>query len=224
MPRHVKDYNDSFEAWCLHNNPRLLKEWHPTKNGNISPSMILPRSEKNVWWVCEKGHEWVACPSNRVAGTGCPYCANRKVMTGFNDLKTTNPDIADEWHPTKNGNLSPDVISKGSHKQVWWLGKCGHEWKAAIYSRIDGRQCPICSGKQVLVGFNDLATTNPQLALKWHPTKNGDLKPTDVTRGSNKKAWWMCEKGHEWESVINGSGPCPYCSDNNKNQFSKKKE
>ena len=80
------------------------------------------------------------------------------------------------------------------------------------YSR--GRSCGVCSGQQVQRGVNDLATLHPHLAKEWHPTKN-KLTPHEVTQGSNKKAWWVCERGHEWEvSICNrtGGSGCPYCS------------
>ena len=68
-----------------------------------------------------------------------------------------------------------------------------HEWQAMIYDRSNGCGCPICSGHQVLIGYNDLATVNPKLSSEWHPTKNGDKKPSNYIAGSNKKAWWICE-------------------------------
>ena len=109
------------------------------------------------------------------------------------------PDLAAEWHPTKNGDLTPQMVTPGSNKKVWWLGKCGHEWEALINNRSNGNGCPVCAGKQVLVGYNDLATVNPSLAAEWHPTKNGELTPWMVISGENRKIWWRCGKcGHEW--------------------------
>ena len=136
------------------------------------------------------------------------------VINGLNDLRSTNPDLVDEWHPTKN-EIKPEEVTKGSHKKVWWQCKYGHEWEATIEKRAKyGRGCPYCAGKKVLIGFNDLKTTNPDLADEWHPTKN-DIKPEEVTKGSHKKVWWQCKYGHEWEATINsrhrGLG-CPFCS------------
>ena len=82
-------------------------------------------------------------------GDGCPYCANRKVLPGFNDLATLDPAVAKEWHPTLNGALTPEMVTVGSHRKVWWQCTCGHVWKAAIYPRT-GKQrcgCPVCAGK-----------------------------------------------------------------------------
>lgn len=197
------------------NHPNLAAEWHPTKNGSLLPSQVATGSNKMVWWKCAKGHEWEAKVDNRVKGRGCPICAGRLVLPGFNDLATTHPALAAEWHPTKNGSLLPSNVTKGTHKKVWWLGPCGHEWQAKISDRSAGNGCPVCAGRMVLSGVNDLATTNPTLAAQWHPTKNGTQTPEQVPCSSSKKVWWLGTCGHEWEVSINnrnhGYG-CPVCS------------
>jgi len=119
-----------------------------------------------------------------------------------NSLAERFPDLIAEWHPTKNGNLTPWKVSYGSGKRVWWRCKHGHEWSALIYSRTKGNGCPYCCGKMIAVGENDLQTTHPALAKEWNILKNGDLTPRDVTFGSHKKVWWICKCGYEWKAVI----------------------
>ena len=138
-----------------------------------------------------------------------------------NSLASCYPEIASEWHPTKNGLLTPDKVSKGARRKVWWLGKCGHEWVMAVSDRTrapftsksgkvhNPQGCPFCSGKRILIGFNDLLSQYPDIAKEWHPTKNRDLKPTDVMPGSGKEIWWLGKCGHEWKST-----PCKRCKDN----------
>lgn len=132
----------------------------------------------------------------------------------FMPLSEANPKLAGEWHPTKNGSLTPSDVAPGSEKKVWWRCAKGHEWETMVNSRSKGSGCPYCSGTKVLDGINDLATLNPTLAAEWHPTKNGTLTPSNVTPGNHKKVWWRCDKGHEWETTVNhrsrGCG-CPYC-------------
>lgn len=111
-----------------------------------------------------------------------------KLIVGQNDLATVNPNLAAEWHPSKNGSLLPSQTTAGSNKKVWWLGKCGHEWEREICERSKGHGCPVCSGRSLQPGINDFATINPKVAAEWHPTKNGDLTPADVAPNSNKKA------------------------------------
>lgn len=193
--------------------PHLLKEWDYEKNGDLKPSMVYAKSKIKVWWRCSIGHSWQAVVHTRANGTGCPTCSGKQVLTGFNDLATTFPDVAAEWHPNKNTLLPTDVTGK-SNKKVWWRCKKGHEWEAKINNRTsNGQGCPVCAGQRILPGFNDLATIYPDIAAEWHPTKNA-IPASNVAPKSNKKAWWLCAKGHEWESSPNsrarGAG-CPIC-------------
>ena len=196
-------------------NLELVKEWNYEKNGDLKPTQVTAGSNKKVWWKCSEGHEWLASIYNRVKGSGCPYCSNVKLLTGYNDLATTNPELAKEWNYEKNGDLKPTQVTVGSNKKVWWKCTKGHEWQATINNRAKGTGCPYCSNQKVLIGYNDLATSNPQLAKEWNYEKNEDLKPTQVTVGSNKKVWCKCTKGHEWQASINhrinGTG-CPICA------------
>lgn len=195
--------------------PGIAVQWHPTKNGKLTPESISFASAKRVWWFCERGHEWQTAPASRQKGQGCPYCAGKRILPGFNDLQTTAPHLAAQWHPTKNGDLTPTAITQGTRRRVWWICPVGHAWDAAPTDRLRGEGCPYCANKRVLAGYNDLHTRCPELASQWHPTKNGTLTPDMVTPGSDKKVWWQCVIGHAWISGIGdrtrGNG-CPYCS------------
>ena len=199
-------------------NPKLLTEWNTFKNGSLTPYDVTPGSGKKVWWTCSLGHEWQATIASRVNGNGCPYCSNQRILVGFNDLATTNPELLDDWDYERNRVL-PTEISFGSSKAVWWKCKNGHSYEMKIHSRT-GRQksgCPYCStpAKRVLKGFNDLQTKYPDLAKEWHPTRNGDLTPDSILCGSAKRIWWIGKCGHEYEqSIVNrvNGGSCPYCS------------
>jgi len=105
----------------------------------------MPNSNKKAWWKCKKGHEWQATINSRNNGIGCPYCAGKKVLPGYNDLATTNPELALEWHPNRNESLSPTMVTSGSHKKVWWKCNKGHEWQATIDKRNRGNRCPVCA-------------------------------------------------------------------------------
>ncbi|GAB6255136.1 zinc-ribbon domain-containing protein [Peribacillus sp. N1] len=195
--------------------PELSKEWNPVKNGIMKPSNFNFGSDKKVWWQCRFGHEWQAVISSRVVGSGCPICAGQSVLKGYNDLTTTHPMLIAEWNYERNTNLSSESISAGSQKKVWWQCELGHEWQAVVSSRVAGSGCPICSGKRVLAGYNDLVTKNYTLSAEWNYYKNGRLTPEMVSIGSSKKVWWECELGHEWQASISsrsrGNG-CPVCA------------
>ena len=221
-------------------NPELAAQWHPTKNKNLKPTQVTANSSNKIWWICPyddpktKKHfdfEWESIIANRNSGIGCPYLSGQSVWSGFNDLATTNPELAAQWHPTKNGNLKPTQVTANSQKKVWWLllyddpdtGKhFDFEWQAIIKNRNKGNDCVYLTGKAVLEGFNDLTTINPELAAQWHPTKNGDLKPTQFIASSEKKVWWLLPYDDpntgkhfdfEWQALIsnrNSGNDCPY--------------
>ena len=139
-------------ALPLHeSNPELVAEWSPR---NEKPITAYTRgSDRKVWWQCAEGHEWLAPISNRSYGraTACPACSPvgaRMVVSGFNDLATLRPELAAEWHPTKN-TLSPTEVSRGSRKRAWWLCReCGREWEAVIKNRtVRNTGCPSCRGR-----------------------------------------------------------------------------
>ena len=193
--------------------PHLIKEWHPTKNGNLSPRNIAQSSMKKVWWLCSKGHEWFASPNHRSRGSGCPYCSGQKICKD-NCLETVYP-VLHEWHPTKNGAMTPRDVTPGSGTRTWWLCKKGHEWESKVNNRTHGYGCPYCSGR-LITEENNLAVLYPDLARQWHPHGNGKLTPKDVSPGSEKRVWWICDCKHKWQATVinrtkHGSG-CPYCS------------
>ena len=196
-------------------NPEIAKEWHYEKNGSLKPENVTANTRKKVWWICHKGHEWQATIASRNRNHGCPYCAGRYPVTGENDLLTVNPTLTSEWNYEKNKELKPEHLTPNSGKKVWWLCSQKHEWQAAIYSRSSGCGCPYCAGNKVLRGYNDLQTVNPTLATEWNYEKNDGLTPMDVLPNSDKKVWWKCCKGHEWQSTIghrNHGRGCPKCN------------
>ena len=143
--------------------------------------------------------EWQATICQRSIGDGCPYLTGRAVWPGYNDLSTTNPELAKEWHPKKNGDLKPSQVTSMSRKKVWWLlkyedPKTGKhyefEWQATIQNRNKGVACPYLTGTTVYPGYNDLSTLRPDLAAQWHPVRNGDLTPEMVTVSSVRWVYW----------------------------------
>lgn len=212
--------------------PEIAKQLHPTKNGTLILRDISYGSRKNVWWLCEKTcekgckHEWEATPLNKTGNnTGCPYCANKKICI-HNSLKYICPEVAKQWHPTKNGDLKPEDVQNGSHKKVWWLCNiecekgCKHEWEASISNRTYHKsECPFCLNDKRCY-HNTLTYKYPDIAKEWHPTKN-KKNIDDFGCGSCSKVWWKCTVGceygctHEWEAAINSrtyeNNGCPYC-------------
>ncbi len=360
----IKGFNDLFTIA-----PNLEKEWDFNKN-IIDPYRISYGSKEKAWWKCLRGHSWEATINSRVRGNGCPECAketqsslpekalfyyvkqvfpdaienpvlkeisNRELdvyipslkigieydgvnwhksikrdlekdslcaianitlirlrekgcpkyfsksikiecerihsnvllmdkpinlmfkeigritgknhsisadlkrdLTQINELFVTyqkenslaklSPDVAKEWNYERNGQLKPDMFSNSSNQKVWWKCHLGHEWQAVIGSRTGIHHhngCPVCSGRVVLPGFNDLESQFPNIAKEWNYEKNGDLKPNNITALNGKKVSWICPKGHHYDASIRSrtklhSG-CPICSgqkpDKGKNDF-----
>jgi len=195
-------------------NPDLALEWDYEKNGILRPENFTGGSSKKVWWLCEYGHSWQTAIYTRKK-CGCPVCAGKMVVTGFNDLKTINPSLAKEWDNEKNRDLRPVSVTAFSNKNAWWICGLGHSWQARIARRNMGGGCPYCNHKYVLAGFNDLQTLSPVLAREWDYSKNAALSPDSVMGSTSRAVWWLCEFGHSWKARIDnrrmGKG-CPYCS------------
>lgn len=173
------------------------------------PTTKTAESHISASWKCEKGHEWFAQINSRSRGRSCPICSNQKTISGINDLKTTHPEIANQaygWDST--------IVNAGSHVKKDWICTFGHIWDAAINTRMrgTGQGCPICSNHRLLTGFNDLATTNPELLSEvdgWDPTK--------FLSGSIVKKAWKCAEQHKWETSISArtgskKSGCPTCA------------
>ena len=212
--------------------PNLLKEWDYEKN-TISPQSILWKSSQKAWWICSLGHSYDTRICHRTDPTkpsSCPYCSvpARKILIGFNDLKTTNPEILLEWDYQKN-KVKPTEISKGYSRKVWWKCQKGHSYKQSVPYRIkkftEGHEetCPYCSHQKLLKGFNDFATEHPELLKEWDYKKN-KIQPDEVMSCSHQKVWWKCPFGHSYNTYLynrtgNIHSKCPICDKENHTSF-----
>ena len=209
------------KASLLEKAPALAAQWHPTKNGSLTPADVTPGSNKKVWWECpnNREHIWPATVSNRNnLGRGCPYCSGR-YATPEDNLAKAKPDLAAQWHPTKNGTRSLKEVKPQSNKKVWWQcpKNTEHVWQARIDHRFAGIGCPHCQGQRA-TNLVNLKRLYPDIAAEWHPDKNGKKKPENYRPGSNTRIWWRCKRhpDHEWETTINprvhAESGCPFCT------------
>ena len=220
--------------------PELCKEWDYEKNVGLTPDMVTCSSDKKVWWLGNCGHSWQTVVHARTRSkSGCPYCNSNRLLVGFNDLETTNPEVLELWDYELNTVL-PQEVSANSVTKVWWsCSKCGYTYERAICRQIQLGECLGCERKKheesILVSnaenitkdkthkiksfmrktFNDtLEKTNPELLEEWDYEKNIVL-PSELTRGSNAKIWWKCCVGHSYDASISNrvlGRKCPYCS------------
>ena len=201
--------------------PEIAAEWHPLRNGGTRPRDLIAGTARKYWWRCarEPDHEWLVSPAKRLEGHGCPYCANVLVARS-NCLATRRPELAAQWHPSRNGKLRPTDVVAGSTRRVWW--RCpegiGHSWQTTCHARATMSEgCPFCAQRKV-ARDNTLRACFPAIAAEWHPTKNRALGPGDVVAGSKRKVWWRCsvDGRHAWQASVhrrtrNGTG-CPVCA------------
>lgn len=202
--------------------PERAKFYDPTLNGGVPADQVKAGSNGIVLWVCPEGpdHQWkMSAFWNLRRAKPCPYCSHDRVSV-TNCLATRRPDIAAEFHPTLNGDKTPESITwRGGHR-LWWKCPKGddHVFVATLTDRVNrGVGCPFCAGKRASTASN-MATEAPELLSRWHPTKNGSLRPEDLRPKTKRKVWWICDKGrdHEWQAVPrrNESGEwqgCPFC-------------
>ncbi len=155
--------------------PRVAAEWHPTKNQPLTADDVVGGSSRRVWWRCrqDEGHEWRASVSNRVRRMSrCPFCQGRKASRKHS-LAAAFPQIAAEWHPRRNGGLTPSDVTPYAHRRVWWLCARGHEWSTRVNARTRrSRPCPGCAGKALPVGGPRLARVHE----RTRATAAGDLR------------------------------------------------
>lgn len=200
--------------------PDVAAEWDDEKNAPLKPTDVLPGTDKRVWWKCEKGHSWRAaiCMRTGSKGTKCPFCQGHAVEESAS-LAKKSPALAQYWHPFKN-TLPPEKVAPHSNKVFWWRCPKGHEWQDMpnrLQKYPPERVCPYCDHRRLSEEYS-LAAQNPQLAAFWHPARNA-LTPGSIAPFSNKKVWWRCEKGHEWQEsvgqmqIFGAERACPYCSD-----------
>ena len=187
------------------------------------PSDYTAGSVEKVWWLCPQcKHEWESTIRNRARqNKGCPICSrlkrgNRTSKSGVS-IVISHPDLVLQWHKSLNKELVPENFTYGSAKEIWWQcpDKKEHFWEEKILNRTKrgSLDCKICEKEA-----NSLQTIYPDIADEWHPTKNGDLKPSDVSKASGKIVWWQCliNPEHEWKADIRNrtinKSKCTDCS------------
>ena len=173
------------------------------------PKLMNAGSHQKVKWKCSLKHEWTAAVVNRTReGQGCPTCSNRKVLAGFNDLQSVHPD-----HASLANGWDPASVLAGSHSRRNWKCQLGHTWSSTVDTKIKNVYlCPFCSNRKLWIGFNDLRTLFPKIAVE----ANG-FDPSSIHSGTSKKMPWICPKGHKWTASVasrtnSSQAGCPSCA------------
>lgn len=208
---------------------RLSKGWTPEQAVGVEPRPSHAASTPGIK-VKVQGHEFKnikeAAKYYGRAYThvffrlkqGCTIEQALGLIKRTDSFQSEYPELAKQWHPTKNASLTADLVTPHSGQKVWWLCPRGHEWKTVVNSRSRGGYgCPYCAGQKPTADRN-FATKYPELAKEWDLEKNGDVKPESYSPRSSSKVWWRCEKGHSWQATICNrtrnfkKSACPCCS------------
>ena len=201
--------------------PAIAELWCYEMNGDVTPEMVTAGSGLERYWRCrlDSRHVWRNPPKALTGkGQGCAVCAGRVVIAGVNSVADTHGHVADEWHPTRNGDVTPEMVIAGSHKKHWFQCEEGHEWEAELKSRtLLGAGCPVCSHRVIVAGYSDVGTTHPDVVEFWAYDLNGELTPETFGPGTHESVWWRCEANpeHVFRAAIenrvagrNGCGKC----------------
>lgn len=223
--------NSAYEKSLEKKFPDIAQEFHPKKNGKLLAKMVSAGSDKKIWWLCAKGHEWQAQVSSRTGKnkSGCPICSNRKIISGVNDIETLYKEKMLYWDFENNAGIEPSKIGRAYKKKVNWVCfKCNNRWGDTVAAVIKNQEpCPFCGKRKLLIGVNDLQTLEPELIEEWNYEKN-DMNPSEVLVGNNSSVWWRCKKCyHEWKAPIQNrrvgnKTQCPICA-NQQRKISRRK-
>lgn len=203
-------------------NPDVLQYWDYEKN-DIAPNEITATSGKKAWWKCEKGHSYeskIASKNNKnFRNTGCPYCTMQRRIPGENDLFTVYPNLKEYWDYEKNNGIDTTTLALNTMKKYYWICENGHSDIRSISSLVSTGKylCNYCNNNKIISGYNDVATTHPNVIKEWNYNKN-TISPQNITYGNNKKIYWICSNNHEWISILKDKiryqNKCRICSNN----------
>lgn len=183
---------------------QLSSLWDTEKNGD--PGTVQTRSFRPAWWRCANGHAFQRSPRSMLADSSCPDCKRGPTS---NSVAKARPSLVPLWHPERNDRSAADTDAANA-APVWWRCPKGHEFQRAPLLMTRDSACPVCT-----VAEKSLAKVSPAAAAEWHPSKNGDVAPTQVDADHVMNAWWVCPNGHEYQATVRSrarSGKrCPTC-------------
>lgn len=200
-----------------------MLDWNWEKNNALGfdPEKLTCGSNKTVWWKCHVcGNEWTTRIHRKTNGAQCKKCIAKQltIANKRNSLATLYPKIAAEWDYDLN-DTTPDKVFPQSNLSYHWVCSKGHKWEDSASHRISRDNiCPICSGRRIVEGINDLATTNKELLEEWDYEENNKkgIFPNKISYGSKKPVSWICKRGHKWNTPpyvrTTGHENCPQCS------------
>jgi hypothetical protein len=200
--------------------PEISDEWYYAKNAGWGPEDFSLGSTVRCWWRCPRCHGIYKMKINDRTSThrcGCPYCSGKRVSKA-NSLKKRFPDIATEWHPTKN-KLKASEVTCGTKKRIWWHCKqCSHEWTATIADRtISKTGCPACyqakrqyarEHPKPKIKTRVILGTKVKVSRQWHELRTKRDRKSLIETHPKLANQWHPTKNAPWTAFgfTSGSG------------------
>jgi hypothetical protein len=191
--------------------PKLLQYWDYATNPN--PHTIKFR-ERKIYNFKNKHchHHWTRNLRNQNNDNNCAICSHRVIIIGTNDVLTRFPQLALAYNHSKN-RLKIEELSLNTLVDL--TCPLGHKWNSKIATFVKLKTpCPYCDNRQCLRGFNDLATTHPELLRQWDFEINEE-SPFHILSDFTTNYMWKCKEGHSWPQSINhrlaSKNSCPVC-------------
>lgn len=200
--------------------PELLAMWDDDADPSTTPVYVDGYKFGQYQFRCPIGHRRTDEPY-QVLLRPCPRCManetrnlNQELRDHGETVSSIDPEMRAQWHPERNGKLTPEKVGPGSRREIWWRDPvCGHEWIQSPRER-DKRYrflCPACETK-----LGSMAAFYPELAEQWAP--ENPLTPWHILplQKLNFTPDWICPQNpqHRWSasniSRVNGS-ECPQC-------------
>ncbi|WP_416347735.1 zinc-ribbon domain-containing protein [Cryobacterium sp. 10I5] len=184
--------------------PFTARFWNPIRNAPREIHTVSAGSAYDAWWRCpDRGHEFQRPVYQFVVHPSCPGCRDPHRYRAVIDVRSKYPQFARQWDPERNSSPEPPPLVDEYRNVVWWICDKGHPFSSTVRDRQrrDGN-CPICTSRRLLPGVTDLGAVYPSIAFELHPTLNDGLRAENIFAHSQKKLWWLCPNGHEYQCVV----------------------
>ncbi len=192
-------YELSFAAFQKSNGiSRAL--WDYELNAPLKPEMVMPFSDKMVYWICpnNSSHRWRNTVKSVSLGYGCRKCSPRKLYTTAEWIEAAKKVHGNRYHYhlVKYIDATTDVEIICPKHGVFLQPPIEH---------LSGKGCKYCA-HQAFHHLESLAILYPDIAAEWDYEKNKatGITPNDIGIDSTQEFWWHCDKGcdHSYKATI----------------------
>ena len=192
------------------------EEFNSEKNNTTPQEVLISSSNTEIWWKCDKGHDFQRSVYDRINRFhDCPVCNRTIVVKGVNDFLHSYPKIVEIWDYETN-DRKPDEISDWNNGKYNFKCNKGHHYATNLSTvKANDFECLVCNNTIIQVGVNSLVDADFQLSQEFSP--NEERKPTEFTSKSAYWALWrcnVCNNDYHWPIRDRrlGDNVCPFCN------------